>query len=450
MPVDEPGHFEDGEEVDPEVRSRVRDRAFSRGAQIRRRRTALRRGLAVAVLAVVVAGGVLAEPGTSHPALKALGGPTTTTPGPGPTISTTLPTTSLPQHPPTTTTAPGGPPPNTTVPVTTVPSASTVPSTTPSSIAPHNTTTTLPTNWTFSSAPVGAGDLAAVSCGGGGFCVAISRSGSGAVVTTDLGATWTLASLPATPVAVSCGAPSDCVIAASSTSGPAAFLVTDDAGTSWSSVAAPVALSSLATVSCWNGSDCMAVGTASSILTAYVTGDGGNTWTQSGQLPVSGVALLDCPAASTCLAAVSGDGVDFVSTSDGGSSWTDSAQVPGVAAATGISCPSTSYCVVTGSDDAAVTSDGGSSWTASNIPGGVTTLGGLACTSTSVCWAAATVSSPASAGASSGAILTSSNGGVSWSEVSESGGAAFRAVACAAPGCVGVGPGETATGGGSS
>jgi photosystem II stability/assembly factor-like uncharacterized protein len=194
----------------------------------------------------------------------------------------------------------------------------------------------------------------------------------------------------------------------------------------------------------------MAIGTASSILTGYVTGDGGNTWTEAGQMPVSGAALVDCPAASTCLAAVSGDGVDFVSTSDGGSSWTGSAQVPGVASATGISCPSASYCVVTGSDDAAVTSDGGTTWTQSNIPSGVSTLGGLACISTAVCWAAATVSPSASAGASSGAILVSNNGGVSWNEASESGGGAFRAVACAAPGCVGVGPGETATGGGSS
>lgn len=438
------------EAIDPKLHERVKARTLQRGRQIRRRQTAVRRGLVAAAAVVVVGGGVLAD----HAATSNNKGPSalgsTTTTGAGSTTTIPVSTTAGPPLPITTT----RPPSSTTVPITVPTSSSVVQSTTTTEQHVNTTTTSIPPSWSFQAAPANQDQLNVLSCGGPSFCIAASAGtgSSTAVVSTDLGANWSVVQLPAAVIALSCGDATHCVIVASGggdgDTTSSEFLVTADAGASWSQVPAPQRTTRLESVSCWSGSACLAAGTEPDSVSknsqqqaVFATSDGGQSWSQRGLLRPGGPVVLDCPGQSSCYA---GDGPTVEKSADGGSSWAAISQPANVSRVASLSCPTSSYCFAAGGAAIAVTADGGSSWSAATLPPNITDVSAVECTTTSACWAAATATVNRASG-SVGVVLGSTDGGLEWSTSADSPGSSFGAVACESPGCVGVGAGYTAT-----
>ena len=173
---------------------------------------------------------------------------------------------------------------------------------------------------------------------------------------------------------------------------------------------------SLNAVTCPTATQCYAVG-----QTTFKTGmvlassDGGGTWAQH-NVPagVASLAAIACSSGTTCVAV---GGTSVITSSDGGVTW--AAKTMGQNALTTVSCPSSSDCVVGGSDAPTTsgcasghtyeTSNGGLSWQATAthcfVPSGV------ACSSSSHC---VLVGTHSNATKESGEILTSQNGGSAW------------------------------------
>jgi photosystem II stability/assembly factor-like uncharacterized protein len=130
---------------------------------------------------------------------------------------------------------------------------------------------------------------------------------------------------------------------------------------------------------------------------------------------------VDCPAASSCVAVGADSSLSGLAatSSNDGKSWTSSIVPSGLPELTSVSCSSTSNCVAVGSGVAITTSDGGASWSAHTIPTSNTGLLGVSCPSgTSTCVAVGVT--PDVGGPLNGAIITSNDGGVTWSATNTS------------------------------
>ena len=173
--------------------------------------------------------------------------------------------------------------------------------------------------------------------------------------------------------------------------------VTNDGGTTWRPSKLPVALSD-ATVACADADTCAALGVDGSGEAMFLeTTDGGQTWTSSAgpSLLTSsiGVTDLSCTAATSCVAVASdpfgrsGTTVAFV-TGDGGATWTES-NLPSDFVPSDLQCFSSGTCVSTGfyqSPGGSPTTppgtvlyrtDGGSTWTSASVPSGLGPLSSL-------------------------------------------------------------------------
>ena len=142
-----------------------------------------------------------------------------------------------------------------------------------------------------------------------------------------------------------------------------------------------------------------------------VTTNSGQSWSAISPTIPTGIGMftpMACPAVGTCFDyaynSASTGGVLLEST-DGGLVWTlaTSSSTPGI----DISCPSTTMCLGVSTGAAVLTTNGGAGWSPVAFPSGFTVEDGQCPTSTA-CFAI---------GASAGntEILSSSNGGVSWS-----------------------------------
>jgi photosystem II stability/assembly factor-like uncharacterized protein len=125
---------------------------------------------------------------------------------------------------------------------------------------------------------------------------------------------------------------------------------------------------------------------------------------------------VTCPTASLCVAA-GGDsslsGIVAISNDDGGT-WTASTMPAGLPEVKSVSCSSATHCVAVGSGVAITSSDGGVTWSAHSIPTSNTALLGVSCPSgTTTCVAVGVI--PNDGGPLNGAIVTSNDGGVTWS-----------------------------------
>jgi hypothetical protein len=125
---------------------------------------------------------------------------------------------------------------------------------------------------------------------------------------------------------------------------------------------------------------------------------------------------VTCPASSVCVA-VGGDsnlsGIAATSDDDGGT-WTASMVPTGLPEMKSVSCSSSDHCVAVGNGVAIVSNDGGVTWSANSIPTDNTALLGVSCANgTSTCVAVGAV--PNDGGPLNGAIITSNDGGDSWS-----------------------------------
>ena len=305
-------------------------------------------------------------------------------------------------------------------------------------------------------APVGTGELDAVSCGSPSRCWAVgisspdqgpTRGTSAAATATsavvvasrDGGATWKAQRITDenTPQlsGISCPDSTRCMAVGSNGSSllSATVLRTLDAGATWSPATSPpdgVVVTSLA---CTNPQECVAIVIGSSSTWAARSVDFGTSWQTEGDLPTSFQPGNDltCISGGTCLVAGSvpaGNGhsqgaVAF--SADSGQTWALSTTPPGTGVLRGTACPSPSVCVVAGSTSTTLSdvvaargellrsSDGGHSWKSSATPP-VDDVHALSCPSAQQCamvggsW----VGFPA---VDVGAVARSTDGGASFS-----------------------------------
>lgn len=258
-------------------------------------------------------------------------------------------------------------------------------------------------------------------------------------VTHDGGTTWQQSPLPvavrpstlscvdadtcATLSVVSDGAPM-VVAGTNGAGGSSVFLETTDGGRTWTSHPGPSPLRSIlgSGLACTSAASCVAV---SSGGTSFTTDDGGSSWTSSplpaGFAPIS----VQCPSTTSCLA-IGPSGIVF--STDGGATWKEAAVPAGASFrpfGSSLSCVATLCLVRTGTGPGAgdrqllSSSDGGRTWTAvdaTGLPQGVVL--GLSCPGAGVCWATGVTTGGGSASAidlgSPGFAASTSDGGSTW------------------------------------
>ncbi len=205
------------------------------------------------------------------------------------------------------------------------------------------------------------------------------------------------------PGYLTCPADGTCYVqgdSATSASGPAdmnSFYVSTTGGLTWSVLPVPSGLTFSSALSCSSAAHCAAGGLYNGQSVLAQTTDGGHSWTVEPLLaPVHGVIFqLSCPTTSTCAGLLTTSpvplpnsqqyygGVTFVRTTDGGRRFSTSAFRAG-AAMQALSCPTARDCVVVGvsaslgaADVASggyvlTTADGGVTWTPGRLPSGFT------------------------------------------------------------------------------
>ncbi|MGO9974706.1 MAG: WD40/YVTN/BNR-like repeat-containing protein [Solirubrobacteraceae bacterium] len=217
---------------------------------------------------------------------------------------------------------------------------------------------------------------------------------------------------------------------------------TTDSGKSWLPVNLPVSVSD-ASLSCVSASTCALLGLDSTDGPVFLeTSDGAQTWSSqtapseltSGSFPTA----LDCVSTVECMAVVTtlddaGTPAGFsLTTSDGGQTWIKGT-LPANLVPNGLTCTDGGDCVVTGcagdcvltgsgspvlggAGAAAYSADRGVTWTAATLPPDTNALQSDACESSGFC-----ITSSSGGPSAAGTVLTSSNDGVTWAEVSATG-----------------------------
>jgi hypothetical protein len=288
----------------------------------------------------------------------------------------------------------------------------------------------------------GEGNFNSLSCTSLNFCLAVGGSGGGngiaATSTTD-GSSWGSSALPAgTPMlyASTCWDQDKCVAV-----GKGASVSTTNGGTSWTLSALPVAETTLLGVTCPSGQVCLASGMSSTGMGPNLgvvvdSSDGGKTWTRADTpRSTSAVGAVACPTTTTCIAV----GDSLIVSNDSGRTWNYEGVSGGTQALRSISCSSSTTCVAVGANlgaqfnptlsaSAIITTNGGQTWTGASLPEGSGGVQYLSCISSNCVGAGTNVDR-----AGGGVIVTSSDGGLTWSApTSVSGAVQVADVSCAA------------------
>jgi photosystem II stability/assembly factor-like uncharacterized protein len=258
-------------------------------------------------------------------------------------------------------------------------------------------------------------------------------------VTHDGGTTWQQSPLPVAirPSPLACvdadtcailgiesnGAPT-VVAGAAGTVGSSVFLETTDGGQTWTSQPGPGEPSSFfgSGLACTSATSCVAITSGG---TAFTTADAGSTWTSS-PLPSGFVSIaLQCRSTTSCIA-IGPSGIIY--STDGGTTWSEATAPAGASFrpfGSSLSCAMT-VCLVRAKNgpDASdgqllSSSDGGRTWTAldaTGLPQGVVL--GLSCTGDGVCWASGVTTAGGSTSAinlgNAGLAASTSDGGSTW------------------------------------
>jgi len=261
------------------------------------------------------------------------------------------------------------------------------------------------------------------------------------VATTDGGATWTVQSIPPTVgylAGVACATPRACTAVGQMGQtgvGPGAILTTANGGSTWVLQTVPTGTTDVTAVECRAAGRCTALGVVAGRVTT-LSPSSSPGWVAGGALPAQAAVAT----ALTC--------------TDGTHCWATAAQPVDVGHAIGI---------------IAQTADGGTTWSLQSVPPGTGALQGIDCTPgrSSDSGSGSTTTDPAGAGATctavgttatavggvrtgQGVVLTSANGGGTWTSVPVTPTAAdLLGVSCGAGPCVaGVVPTATAPEGG--
>ena len=255
--------------------------------------------------------------------------------------------------------------------------------------------------WHQQKLPSGTNPLYAVSCLGGGFCMAVGNS---VVTTSDGGATWNQLPLPTLfnnsdhLAAVSCVTASSCW----SASEDGIMLKTYNGGGNWNRQSLPPQVNRFTSLSCVDENHCWAASQGSPNVVLRTT-DGGNSWVSSAPLNSGTAQDVSCPTVSSCWASGSVDTATashylvpqpaIFRSSDGGASWSI-VQVYGTnegGILNGMSCATISYCAAAGANNGATpmlltTTDGGGHWTLQTVPADIQQFRTVSCV-LSGCWA---------------------------------------------------------------
>jgi photosystem II stability/assembly factor-like uncharacterized protein len=287
-------------------------------------------------------------------------------------------------------------------------------------------------------------------------CYAEAFSGQPIEVTHDGGTTWQQSTLPADITRpgslLACTTADTCSLLGQDGSGNGYFLTTEDGGQTWSTQPGPwhVTRPSILALSCSTATSCLAVassgseirsgdgGASGQLSAAFVTTDGGRSWSES-DLPQGFVALSDqCLAGGVCLAVGGGSGGSApgaaLYSTNGGSTWSPASVPAGTGPLNSLSCSDGDVCIATamepwqpGGDagptpsDVLVTTDGGQSWSATNTAGLPNSfLTSVSCPSSSDCWTSGVVIGQSSTGNrvvfadTQGLLVTTADQGQNW------------------------------------
>jgi photosystem II stability/assembly factor-like uncharacterized protein len=166
-----------------------------------------------------------------------------------------------------------------------------------------------------------------INCPSSSTCYAVSE-GAGVLTTTNGGANWSIHNIGLGGAnAISCPSTTTCYASAFS-----GFLVTNDGGTTWTTLSLSPTLGA---ISCPSLTTCFAPGPIGVI---FATTDGGSTWTSQTYNSIFGVGGISCPSTTTCVASSAG----VVETTDGGITWRFAQAGRSVGGA--ISCASDTTC----------------------------------------------------------------------------------------------------------
>jgi hypothetical protein len=221
-----------------------------------------------------------------------------------------------------------------------------------------------------------------ISCPTGSLCVALS--GAGILRSTDGGATWEAASLPPSAgsdflTGIDCPSASTCWAVGGTgtpkTEEPAVILVSHDAGATWEAQGIPSGIGTLDSVSCATAEQCVAVGIwgggiSTTPLTDIVsTDDAGTTWTsRAAPSGVGSLAGVSCPSVSLCVSVGAEDASGFlgldipgaaIASADGGVTWRTESIPSGAQDLQAIACSPSGTCTAVGPDTIITTTNGG-------------------------------------------------------------------------------------------
>lgn len=296
--------------------------------------------------------------------------------------------------------------------------------------------------WTTTTTFASDVNLQAIACPTSAHCIVGGYTPEGgdpvtavAYSTEDGGLTWSPLTLPAGSVAapdaissISCptsllcfAAGSQPVVSPGRTSSAAYIAVSTDGGLHWSNSltgdSSTQSVVELLSISCGSEVDCVAVGDSGVVSTA----DGGATWTVQGFISsLNGGYLtgVSCASKRHCVTVgVGGSGglvPEVLVTNDDGLNWTNTFSLPVGEYIDSVDCPSARACVSVGYPNRGgpvpviTSADGGGTWSQRTVPGG--SLTGLTCVNARLC----TAVGPAIVGTTGGSIVGTTDGGATW------------------------------------
>ncbi len=263
-------------------------------------------------------------------------------------------------------------------------------------------------------------------------------------VTTNGGSSWSMQTTPATTPAInvpasggpnpyaglfgiSCPSANTCVAVGGYTpSGAEPIETTTNGGTTWTARTSTDTANNLFGVNCLTGTTtCFAVGAAGTILkTTNLT-----TWTAVTSGTTKALTGITCLSATSCVATGQTGTIDVLS----GSTWTAATSTLGASAfLASVTCLTANDCFAVGHNGVTVNFD------STNVLGSITLQAGGGYTGTLDALSCASVSSCVAVGAS-GTIITTTNGGQTWTPSTSGVTTTLDGVSCAASDCVATG-----------